>query len=60
MTAELEGVDLNLQAYTDYLDHLKDKLEKVSKYVKLMVGEWSLFNSYAIGIDTKGDLIQTK
>ncbi len=56
MTAELEGVDLNLQSYIDYLDNLKNKLERVSKYVKLIVGEWSLFNSYAIGIDTKGGL----
>ena len=56
MTAELEGIDLSLEAYSNYLDNLKNKLEKVSGYVKLIVGEWSLFNSYAIGIDTNGGL----
>lgn len=60
MMAEMEGVELDIKAYENYLESLKNDMEKVSNYVKLIVGEWSLFNSYAIGVDTKGGINPTQ
>lgn len=60
MFAELEGTEQNVQAYLDYLDHLGKEIQEVSQYVRVFVGEWSLFNSYTVGADTQGGINPTQ
>ncbi|MBR7927537.1 cellulase family glycosylhydrolase [Aerococcaceae bacterium zg-ZUI334] len=59
MMAELTGTRQEVNEYVRFLLMLKDKIETVSKYVDVCVGEWSLFNSYAVGIDTNGGINPT-
>lgn len=55
MVAEGNGCKQNLESY---LTHIEQKLAKsiaeVQKYVDVVCGECSLFNSYTVGKDTKG------
>lgn len=60
MFAELEGVEQTLDSYTNYIKDLGHQLKQVQKYVPVFVGEWSLFNSYATGTDTKGGINPTQ
>lgn len=60
MTAEAAGTEQNVESYIKYLDNLGKELEKVVKYVDVFVGEWSLFNSYTVGADTKGGINPTQ
>lgn len=60
MVAEANGTEHTVQAYVDYLDSLGKEIEEVSKYVRIFVGEWSLFNSYTAGVDTKGGINPTQ
>ncbi|MHC5268796.1 glycoside hydrolase family 5 protein [Enterococcus sp. LJL98] len=60
MFAELAGTEQNVQAYLDYLDHLGKEIQEVSQYVRVFVGEWSLFNSYTVGADTQGGINPTQ
>lgn len=60
MMAELNGTKQNLEGYLQFLEDLGKEIEEVSKYVKVFVGEWSLFNSYTVGTDTKGGINPTQ
>lgn len=55
MVAESMGCPQNLAAYEAYIqDVLAKDIAEVQQYVDVICGEWSLFNSYATGVDTKG------
>lgn len=60
MVAELNGTKQEVEAYLTYLDELAKEIAEVSQYVPLFVGEWSLFNSYTVGTDTKGGINPTQ
>lgn len=60
MIAELKGTPQSLEAYKVYLDDLGKQIAEVQKYVPVFVGEWSLFNSYTAGVDTKGGINPTQ
>lgn len=60
MVAELNDTKQNLQAYLQYLKNLEKEIEEVAQYVRIFVGEWSLFNSYTAGVDTKGGINPTQ
>lgn len=55
MIAEALGCEQTLEAYTKYIreNYAKD-IEEVQAYVPVVCGEWCLFNSLAVGMDTKG------
>jgi aryl-phospho-beta-D-glucosidase BglC (GH1 family) len=55
MTAEAMGCPQTVEGYLDYIqEHYAKKLAEVQKYVPVVCGEWCLFNSLAVGMDTKG------
>ena len=55
MMAELEGCPQNVQGYLDYIRDVYEKdVAEVQQYVDVIVGEWCMFNSYAVGTDTHG------
>lgn len=56
MIAELETGSLNLDSYRKYMTKVGDEISAVQKFVPVIVGEWSLFNSLATGSDTKGGI----
>jgi aryl-phospho-beta-D-glucosidase BglC (GH1 family) len=60
MIAELNNTEQSLAAYQKYLSDLGHEIAEVSKYVRVFVGEWSLFNSYTAGADTKGGINPTQ
>lgn len=60
MMAEQNGTKQELKAYIEFLDHLGSEIADVISYVPVFVGEWSLFNSYATGVDTKGGINPTQ
>ena len=55
MVAEALGCPQTLAGYINYIEEVWAKdIAEVQAYVPVIVGEWCLFNSYAVGIDTKG------
>lgn len=60
MVAEINGTEQNLDSYLNYLDGLSKEIAEVAEYVRVFVGEWSLFNSYTAGVDTKGGINPTQ
>ena len=45
----------NLEAYVKYIqENFEKDVEEMQKYFPVICGEWSLFNSYGTGVDTKG------
>lgn len=55
MTAEAEGCGRSKEDYITYVhDHYKKDIAEMQEYFPVICGEWSLFNSYACGIDTAG------
>lgn len=55
MIAESMGCDQTLEGYTGYIrEHFAKDIAEVRSYVPVVCGEWSLFNSLAVGVDTKG------
>lgn len=54
MTAEADGITQTVDSYIAYIQKLKSQITEVQKYVPVFVGEWTLFNSYAVGTDTQG------
>lgn len=60
MMAELNGATQNLNSYVDTMKLFGEKIKTVQKYVPVVVGEFSLFNSYTAGIDTKGGINPTQ
>ena len=55
MVAEALGCAQNLNSYIDYIqnNYARD-IAEVQEYVPIVCGEWCLFNSAAVGMDTKG------
>lgn len=60
MVTEINGTEQNLNAYKEFLAKMGEEIAKVSKYVRVFVGEWSLFNSYTAGVNTKGGINPTQ
>ncbi len=55
MMAEMYGCEQSLEGYKEYIkEHFEKEIEEVNSYVPVMVGEWCTFNSYCVGMDTKG------
>lgn len=55
MVAEGKGCEQSLEGYLTYIENaLAKPIAEVQKYVDVICGEWSLFNSYTVGHDTKG------
>jgi hypothetical protein len=55
MVAEALGCEQTPEGYLAYIkENFEKPIEEVQKYVPVVCGEWCLFNSYAVGIDTKG------
>lgn len=55
MTAEAMGCDCSLQGYLNHIQSVwLPEISRVQRYVTVICGEWSLFNSYTVGMDTKG------
>ena len=55
MVAEALGCAQNLNSYIDFIqnNYARD-IAEVQEYVPIVCGEWCLFNSAAVGMDTKG------
>lgn len=60
MMAEMQQTEQNMNAYLIYLEQLGHEIKAVTEYVRVFVGEWSLFNSYAVGVDTQGGINPTQ
>lgn len=55
MVAEALGCEQTLEGYLTYIrEHFEKDIAEVQEYVDVVCGEWCLFNSYAVGMDTKG------
>lgn len=55
MVAEMSGCSQTLEGYQEYIrDVFAKDIAEVQQYVDVICGEWCLFNSYAVGADTKG------
>ena len=55
MTAERMGCEQTLEGYLVYIqEHYAKDIAEVQSYVPVIVGEWCLFNSLAVGKDTNG------
>lgn len=55
MMAEAMGCEQTLNGYIKYIqEYYAAEIAKVQEYVPVVCGEWCLFNSYAVGMDTKG------
>lgn len=57
MMAEMTGCEQTVENYEAYVrEHFAADVEEMQKFFPVICGEWSLFNSYGCGIDTKGGL----
>ena len=55
MIAEAYGCEQTLEGYLGYIRDVFEKdIAEVQTYVPIVVGEWCIFNSLAVGMDTKG------
>lgn len=55
MVAEAQGCEETVAGYEKYIrEHYEPDLEEVQSYVPVVVGEWCIFNSFCVGMDTKG------
>lgn len=55
MVAEAMGCKQTLNGYIEYIqENFAKQIAQVQEYVPVVCGEWCLFNSYAVGVDTKG------
>ena len=54
MVAELKGCRQTVESYVQYVEELQKDIEEMQQYFPVIVGEWCLFNSLAVGQDTKG------
>lgn len=55
MLAEAMGCKQNTDDYVKFIKaNYAKNIEEMSRYFPIICGEWSLFNSYACGHDTKG------
>lgn len=55
MTADMMGCEQTLNGYISYIqENFAAEIAKVREYVPIVCGEWCLFNSCAVSMDTKG------
>lgn len=54
MVAEMKGCEQTVEGYVGYIEELQKDIEEMQQYFPVIVGEWCLFNSLAVGQDTKG------
>lgn len=55
MFAETNGCEQTLSGYVKYIqENYAKEIAEVQEYVPVICGEWCLFNSCAVGVDTKG------
>ena len=55
MMAEMFGCEQTVEGYKRFIEeHYAAEIAKVQGYVPVVCGEWCLFNSLAVGKDTKG------
>lgn len=60
MVAEMDGGALNPEAYELAINKIGDEIAQINKFVPVVTGEWSLFNSYTAGVDTHGGINPTQ
>lgn len=57
MMAEVYGCEQSPEGYVKYVqEYLFKDIEEMAEYFPVICGEWSLFNSYGVGVDTAGGL----
>lgn len=54
MMAEMMGYEQSVPSYVEYAEKLQRDIEEMQEYFPVICGEWCLFNSLAVGQDTKG------
>ena len=55
MVAEMKGCEQTVEGYLGFIrDRFAKEIAEVQEYVPVVCGEWCLFNSLAVGKDTKG------
>ena len=55
MIAEMYGCPQTMDGYLQYIqEHYVKEVAAVQEYVPVVCGEWCIFNSLAVGADTKG------
>ncbi|MBQ9663617.1 MAG: cellulase family glycosylhydrolase [Oscillospiraceae bacterium] len=55
MVAEAYGCEQTLNGYIKYIqENYARDIAEVQEYVPIVCGEWCLFNSLAVGVDTRG------
>lgn len=55
MVAEIDGCEQTVEGYRKYIrEHFAKDFAEVQEYVPVICGEWCMFNSYAVGVDTHG------
>ncbi len=55
MMAERYGCEQTVEGYTGFVkEHYQKEIEEMQQYFPVVCGEWCLFNSLAVGHDTKG------
>ena len=55
MMAEAKGCEQTIDGYKTYIrDNFEKDFAEIQEYVPIICGEWCLFNSYAVGMDTNG------
>ena len=54
MVAEMEGCPQTVEGYIQYIQSLGEDIKEMQQYFPVVCGEWCLFNSLAVGHDTKG------
>lgn len=55
MMAEAYGCEQSVEGYVKYIEeHYAKDMAEVQAYLPVICGEWCLFNSYAVGMDTHG------
>ncbi len=55
MAAEMMGCEQTPEGYLKYIEeNFAKDIAEIQEYVPVICGEWCLFNSYAVGTDTKG------
>ena len=55
MVAEMAGCDQTIEGYVNYVkEHFEADIAEMEEYFPVICGEWCLFNSLAVGHDTKG------
>ena len=55
MMAEVDECEQSIEGYIEYIkENYERDIEEMKEYFPIICGEWSLFNSYGTGVDTKG------